>query len=213
MKIKTENLSKRFSREWIFKNFSFTFEDTLTYALVGPNGSGKSTLLQILWGQLPPSGGIIKYSIKSKELRAEDIYQYLSIATPYMELVDEFSLDEMLRFHFKFKKLRNGVSIDEILETSELAHARQKRISNFSSGMRQRLKLLLAFHSDTPLLFLDEPTSNLDKQGMEWYLQNLDKLRDHCLILIASNQEHEYPQNAVKINLLDLKQVTNSSPK
>ncbi|NJN41226.1 MAG: ABC transporter ATP-binding protein [Flammeovirgaceae bacterium] len=205
MKILTENLSKRFSREWIFKNFSFTFEKNQIYAVIGPNGSGKSTLLQVIWGQLPPSSGEFKYSLNNRAIAPENIFKYVSIATPYMEVIEEFTLDEMIRFHFKFKKLREDRTLTSILENSGLEAAREKRISNFSSGMRQRLKLLLAFNSDVPVLFLDEPTSNLDKNGMNWYLHLLQSVQGKCLTIIASNQEHEYPQNAIKISLLDFK--------
>ena len=105
MKIVTENLSKRFSREWIFKDFLFTFEDTQTYAIVGPNGSGKSTLLQIIWGQLPPTNGLVKYTEGVNSISSEDIFRHIAIATPYMEVIDEFSLEEMIDFQEFRKKI------------------------------------------------------------------------------------------------------------
>src|SRR5258706_15965474 len=143
MKIAVENLGKRFNREWIFKNVNGTFESGHTYAIVGPNGSGKSTFLQILWGQLPPSIGTLTYSKDQGLIPVEEIFSYLTIATPYQELIEEFTLEEMVRFHFHFKKSRGG-SIQEIIEKIELTHASGKLISNFSSGMRQLLKLDLS---------------------------------------------------------------------
>lgn len=97
MKIIAENLGKRFNREWIFKKFSFTFESGHCYAVVGPNGSGKSTLLQVLWGQVPPSAGLIKYSRAQKSIPTDEVYQHVVIATPYMELIEEFTLEEIDR--------------------------------------------------------------------------------------------------------------------
>jgi ABC-type multidrug transport system ATPase subunit len=205
MTIQVENLGKRFNREWIFKKLSYTFQEGNTYAVTGPNGSGKSTLLQILWGQVPQSAGKIIYESAGQVMQQENVFQHLAIATPYMDLIDEFTLEEMLAFHFKFKKVRNGKSIAELMQMMELSSANHKQISNFSSGMRQRLKLALAFFSDVPLLFLDEPTTNLDKKSIDWYFKNLSSLPPNTLIFIASNQDHEYPSSAKKLDIIHYK--------
>jgi ABC-type multidrug transport system ATPase subunit len=205
MKIKVENLSKRFNREWIFKDLSFQFSPKNNYAIVGPNGSGKSTLLQILWGQLLPSHGNLLYETSGSVLPQEEVFKHISIATPYMDLIDEFTLLEMIRFHFKFKRVRKNLSIAELLELFELTQAKDKPVANFSSGMRQRLKLGLAFYSEGSALFLDEPTTNLDKKSIAWYWHQLNNLPKEILVIIASNQEQEYPQTAEKIDILKYK--------
>lgn len=205
MRIIVKNLSKRFNREWIFKDFSYQFTSPNTYALVGPNGSGKSTLLQILWGQMLASQGSISYENEGRELPTDQVYKHIAIAAPYMDLIDEFTLIEMVRFHFKFKKTRNNLTIEEVVGLLELAPAKDKMISNFSSGMKQRLKLGLAFYSQADALFLDEPTTNLDRKSIEWYQRHREQLPDKTLVLIASNQEHEYPANAQKVDILTYK--------
>jgi ABC-type multidrug transport system ATPase subunit len=204
MRVTTENLGKRFNREWIFRDFSFTFSPGV-YAITGPNGSGKSTLLQVLWGQLPPSIGTAHYTLHQEPLPVEDVFRHLAIATPYLELIEEFTLHEILKFHFSFKKIRGGKSLEELLDLLELAHARNKMISHFSSGMKQRLKLGLAFFSEVNLIFLDEPTTNLDKQSVAWYWKHFTQASEKSLVFIGSNLENEYPPEAVKINLLDYK--------
>jgi ABC-type multidrug transport system ATPase subunit len=203
MKIVAENLGKRFNREWIFKHFSFTIEQGKTYAITGPNGSGKSTLSQILWGQVPQTAGTLQYVDNEKPVSITDVFQHISIAAPYMDLIDEFTLDEAVAFHFKFKRPA-GIPVADVVARMELTHARDKKIAAFSSGMKQRLKLALAFYSDTQLLFLDEPTTNLDQTATAWYLANLAAQKDRTII-IASNQEEEYPSNSVKINLSEYK--------
>jgi ABC-type multidrug transport system ATPase subunit len=205
MKIITSNLGKRFNREWIVRNFTFEFEDRKTYALVGPNGSGKSTLLQILWGQMPASEGSVQYLSEKGPIPLSEVYQSISIATPYMDLIDEFTLHEMVAFHFSFKPIRDKKTIEEAIEKMGLAHAKQKLISNFSSGMRQRLKLGLAFHTQSDILFLDEPTTNLDNKAIDWYWQNLTPLLSNSLIVIASNIEAEYPSTAEKVDIQKIK--------
>jgi ABC-type multidrug transport system ATPase subunit len=204
MKIEAKNLSKRFNREWIFKNLNFQFTETC-YAITGPNGSGKSTLLQTLWGQMLPSTGEVIYTQLEKTISPEDVYKHIAIATPYLDLIDEFTLTEMVTFHFHFKQPRHNKTTKELLELFELSHAQHKPIANFSSGMRQRLKLGLAFYSQTEILFLDEPTTNLDKKATAWYQHQLATVPSDTLIIIASNQEHEYPATATKLDILNYK--------
>ncbi|HZX74938.1 MAG TPA: ATP-binding cassette domain-containing protein [Cyclobacteriaceae bacterium] len=204
MKISVENLGKRFNREWIFKKLTYDFVPGV-YAVTGPNGSGKSTLLQTLWGQMPQSTGTIQYESAGRDVPVEDVFKQIAIATPYMELIEEFTLMEMIRFHFKFKKAKENKTAEELMDSMELSHARDKFISNFSSGMRQRLKLALAFYSEADALFLDEPTTNLDQKATAWYLKNLALVPPDCLIFIASNLEQDYPASAKKIDILSYK--------
>jgi ABC-type multidrug transport system ATPase subunit len=199
MKIEAVNLAKRFNREWIFKAFNYTFEAGKIYAITGPNGSGKSTLLRILWGQLPPTDGDVRHFMQG-QVDKDEVFKHVAIATPYMDLIEEFTLKEMASFHFKFKKPVDGLDPRDIITRLDLPTAADKPISNFSSGMRQRLKLGLAFHTATPFLFLDEPSTNLDERATQWYHDLLAQVRDR-VVLIASNQSHEYPSHAIRINI------------
>jgi len=203
-----KQLGKRFNREWIFRNLDYNFLHGNTYAIVGPNGSGKSTLLQVLWGQLPPSTGELKYNDGENEIPIDEIFRHISIATPYLDLIEEFTLAEHLRFHFKLKSSRNGMNEKDLLDKMELAHAKDKYISNFSSGMRQRVKLALAFFTEANMIFLDEPTTNLDQQASAWYHQQLNELPKDCTVFIASNVVDEYPSYAHLVNILEYKKAS-----
>lgn len=203
--ISVQQLGKKFNREWIFRNFNHSFQSGQVYAVTGPNGSGKSTLMQILWGQMPPSTGVIKYKISGVDLLQEDFYKYIAVATPYLDLIEEFTLEEQLRFHFRLKPCRYDMTETEIMERMYLTHARDKPLSNFSSGMKQRVKLALAFFSKADVIFLDEPGTNLDNTAFDWYARELQALPPECVIFIASNQSSEYPANAQKIDIMSLK--------
>ena len=203
--ITVRGLGKRFNREWIFRNLDYTFQSGNIYAVTGPNGSGKSTLLQVLWGQLPQSKGELKYSYASREIPIDEIFRHLTVATPYLDLIEEFTLSEHLRFHFKLKSSRNQMEEEEILDRLRLMHAKDKPIANFSSGMKQRVKLGLAFFTKADLIFLDEPTTNLDQEATAWYHEHLQQLPPGCAIFIASNQSSEYPSDAHTINILNYK--------
>ncbi len=205
IRITTQELGKRFNREWIFRNMAFNFTSGNTYAITGPNGSGKSTLLHVLWGQVPASTGTIQYTQGGSEISIEQIHQHISIATPYMDLIDEFTLLEQLQFHFKLKRSRGDMSLENMLDRMNLVHAKDKYISNFSSGMRQRLKLALAFFTEADIIFLDEPGTNLDSQAFAWYLKELQSLPKTALIFIASNQPAEYSDNAIVLDVANYK--------
>ncbi|OWY25714.1 ABC transporter ATP-binding protein [Sphingobacteriales bacterium UPWRP_1] len=192
MKIELNKVGKRFRLEWIFKNVSYTFETGNAYAILGPNGSGKSTLLQIIAGSLSPSLGKISYAVQGHETDVLSVYPFLSVATPYLELVEEFSLLEMVQFHEKLKPFTDRITPQQAIDRMELSHARNKQLRFFSSGMKQRVKLGLALLSDTPAVLLDEPTTNLDSKAVEWYLNLVNSNAARRLIVVASNQPQEY---------------------
>lgn len=194
-----DNLGKRYGLNWIIKGFSHSFKQGHTYAITGPNGSGKSTLLQILAGNVMPSRGIIDYLDKDQKIPDYDIFQKLCICTPYMELIEEYTLDEMLEFHFQFKSLPQGLSLEDFPEKLMLEKDRSKFLKNYSSGMKQRVKLGLAILSETQLLFLDEPGSNLDKNSFNWYLNLIKEYKKNKMVFIASNQENEYKEFASEV--------------
>jgi ABC-type multidrug transport system ATPase subunit len=200
--ITTENLSKRFNREWIFRNLSCDFKSGEIYAITGPNGSGKSTLLQTLAGMIPQSSGTIKYSSDPGAcIEVDCIYQHISFAAPYLDLIEEFTLREHVDFHFKSRRARMGRSTDDIIHLMYLEKASEKRIGDYSSGMKQRVKLGLALFTDASIVFLDEPGSNLDTVAFDWYYENLLTLPHETTVLIASNNPKEYPESVEILNI------------
>ena len=205
MNITLQNIGRRFNREWIFRGVEYTFNGGESYAILGSNGSGKSTLLQILNGSLSPSAGTISYELDGKEVPVEDVFQYLSLAAPYMEMIEEFTLAEMIDLHFKFKSYKAGMDNKAVIDLLAMDTNKNKLIRYFSSGMKQRLKLALAFCSDTPILMLDEPTSNLDAQGVDWYLGLVEKFALNRLTIICSNQPHEYGFCGHQLSISDYK--------
>ena len=192
MEVTLKGLSKRFGGHWLFKDLNLQFTAPGCWAIVGPNGSGKTTLLQIIAGLLLPSQGTVEHKIHQQNIQAENWYRHLWLAAPYMELLEELTLKEMLTFHFQLKPPGSSYSAEELAQACHLEGSFHKPISKFSSGMKQRLKLALGVYSDLPLLLLDEPTTNLDRQGFEWYHRQITRLLDKKLIIICSNQPAEY---------------------
>ena len=190
MQIKLTNTGKRFNREWIFRHFDHEFLSGKKYAITGSNGSGKSTLLQVISGSISHNEGKIEMILKGSPLLEENCFQYLSIAAPYLELIEEMTATEFLHFHSSFKPLTH--SLESILAVINLENAAQKQIRYFSSGMKQRLKLAQAFFCSAPILLLDEPTTNLDAEGIALYQQLITEHTDQKLVIISSNDPQEY---------------------
>jgi ABC-type multidrug transport system ATPase subunit len=193
MQITLINTGKRYNREWIFRHLDHEFIPGRSYAITGSNGSGKSTLLQVIAGAIQQSEGEIKYHDPVSSIQYPSSiqpYQQLSIATPYMELIEEMTATELLNFHSTFKQLTRP--IPEVLSAVSLENAAKKQIRYFSSGMKQRLKLAQVFFSSSPVLLLDEPTTNLDTDGIELYHQLIDKYAKEKLVIVSSNDKQEY---------------------
>ena len=202
MQITLTEAGKRYNREWIFRNISAVFQGPAVYAITGPNGSGKSTLLQVIAGSTPISEGSCTYQTAAGVvLPDEQVFRHIAYAAPYLELIEEMTATELLQFHQGFQAMTASISTQ--LAGVGLAQAAHKQIRYFSSGMKQRLKLAQAFFSDTPVLFLDEPTANLDAAGAGIYQELLQTQAANRLVLIASNDPHEYQTAS---NVLDIAQ-------
>ena len=206
MKIDLKDAGRRFNKEWIFRNFTYSFHSAGKYAVLGPNGSGKSTLLSVILGSLAPSEGTILYT-GEQEIPVEKIYKQISFAAPYLDLVEEFTLQETIDFHFKFKNFHPDIDAVQLMDLLGLGSAQDKALKYFSSGMKQRTKLALACCTDTPILLLDEPTSNLDRQGMAWYHELISRFSTDRLVFVGSNQEEEYSFCEHQIQIMDYKQL------
>lgn len=203
MTISLNQVGKRYQQHWIFKGIDFTFEAGKQYALLGANGSGKSTLLRIIAGMQQPNKGIVSYHIQDRSVAADKVFRSMSYCAPGMDLVDEMSLTEMLRFHFTFKNIRAGHTVPSVIEAMGLQKSAHKFLHEFSSGMKQRVKLAQAFFSDCPVLLLDEPCSNLDLQGVDMYRSWLQQYAPGRLVVIASNDEREYEGVAGVLSVAD----------
>lgn len=188
------NLSKYFIRKHsIFNNLSLSFSNGDVIAVTGSNGSGKSTLLKVLTGVLSYSSGNIKITSSGKEVGITNIKDDIALVAPYLNLYEEFTPIE----HNKVSADLRGIKVDlerfnELLASFKLSPHKNSPIRNFSSGMKQRMKFILAMQSNPTILFLDEPTSNLDLEGIETVNQII---KSHSArggaVVIATNEERE----------------------
>lgn len=191
MQVTLHNAGKRFNRDWIFRHSDFTFDNFGSYAITGPNGSGKSTLLQLIAGALQPTEGKVHYrNQEGNEIPDQLAYSHISFAAPYLDLIEEMTALEMLEFHMKFKPC--SCSPENMLAAVDLKAAADKQIRYFSSGMKQRLKLGMAFFGEASLLLLDEPFTNLDAAGIDIFKGLTERVKGKKTIIVSSNDTREY---------------------
>jgi len=189
--IQLAGIGKKYGTEWIFKNLNLNLDPGDKLALLGGNGSGKSTLLQIISGYVLPNAGKVIYKSGEKADEAENYKNHLSIATPYLDLIEDYTLTELINHCAVYKPFANKLNAKDIIEIAELKHAENKHIKNYSSGMKQRVKLTLAVLADCPLLLLDEPATNLDKNSIDWYIKLVGWYGANKTIVVCSNSVKE----------------------
>lgn len=191
--ISIKDAGKKFGSQWIFKNVNLEIPPTQKLVILGLNGSGKSTLLQSISGFLSLNKGSIVLATNGAEIDQEISHQYFSVASPYLELIEDFTLKEMIEHVAIFKPYQSGLDTQNVLELSGLKAHQDKYIRLFSSGMKQRLKLTLAVLAQSPILLLDEPTTNLDATVIEWYKQMIRQYAMNKTIIVCSNSiPYEY---------------------
>lgn len=204
MQIELQNISKRYGFEWIFKQVNTNFTTNNSYAITGANGSGKSTLLKIISGGLVPTSGNVIFKYNDKNIDEQQAAQYISFAAPYIALIEDYTLAELYKLHASFKKMHTQ-NFQDFLQISQLEKHKDKYIKNYSSGMRQRLKLSFAILTISNVLLLDEPTSNFDTNAIDWYHQLIANYKKDRVVVIGSNQSYEYDFCQQQLNIMDFK--------
>jgi ABC-type multidrug transport system ATPase subunit len=193
MKITLENIGKKYNSDWVFKAVNWEFESGSPHAIIGNNGSGKSTLLKVISGSLSPTDGRIEYLSASTVVNRDSVFKNISIAAPYIGLINEYTLMEMVLFHKRAKGLLKSLSGEELLKIAGLSLKNDYLINKLSSGMLQRLKLALALLTNSSLVLLDEPTVNLDEKGIAWYKEMVREFtKDRTIIICSNHMEEEY---------------------
>jgi heme exporter protein A len=187
-----QHVTKTFGRRLIFKDINYEFASGSVYGFSGRNGSGKSTLMKIASGNISPTSGKVIHKTNDKEIIDEKLHHYLGFVSPYLVLYDEFTADENL---YHFSKIR-GIKYDTertkyLLSEFELYKRRNDYLKGFSSGMKQRMKFIFALLHSPEILFLDEPTSNLDTTGKDKVYEIIEKEGKQNLVIVASNEDSD----------------------
>jgi ABC-type multidrug transport system ATPase subunit len=204
--IHLQAVSKKYNREWIFKNLDLEITPGSRLVLLGANGSGKSTLLQVISGYLIPDSGKVKFVSNATEIKEEMAHEHISFASPFLQLSEEFTLKEVVEHTLIYKPFLNNLNAASVIDLVELKAASNKPLKHFSSGMKQRVKLAMAILANSELLFLDEPLSNLDANGVKWYQHMIAQYAANKTIVVCSNTiKDEYSFCEKELNMADHK--------
>jgi heme exporter protein A len=187
------DVAKEFNRRTIFRDVSFVLSPGTSLSLTGKNGSGKSTLVKVLAGLLAPTGGRVEYSLNGELLESEALRFHIGLVSPYLQLYDEFSGRENLELLSKIRS-DNGVGaarIQEVLDRVGLSERKSDFVRTYSSGMKQRLKYAFAILHQPAILILDEPTSNLDSNGIAMVKEIVELQKREGILVVATNDADE----------------------
>jgi ABC-type multidrug transport system ATPase subunit len=178
---------KYFGTRCILQDLSFSFCAPQAVWIAGPNGSGKSTLLALMAGLLTPEKGVILWELNGQPTEASRWRRHLSLAAPYQALPEWLTVQELIRFQGRFRNWVPGISESDVVELCRLENHKHQQISRLSSGMRQRLRLGLAWAMDSRAVFLDEPCTHLDADGESWYQTLYERFGRERLVIVCSN--------------------------
>jgi heme exporter protein A len=192
LSLRVEQVAKRFGGRTIFQGVQAEVREGEVLVVTGPNGSGKSTLLGILAGLIRPSRGRALWLEDDKELGPEFRRHNLGWVAPDMALYQELTARENLRFFTRVRGLSGAeAEIEPLLEQVGLGRRADDVVRTYSSGMRQRLKYAFALLGAPRALLLDEPTANLDADGVAMVDAVIHAQRERGLLVLATNEARE----------------------
>ena len=201
-----KDIRKSFGRLLVFDSINFELIYGSSLAIAGKNGSGKSTLVKIIAGLLSPSSGEVIYQVDGREIDKLDWFKFVGFVAPYLQLYDEFTGYENLEILAKIRGLKSyEAKIKNVLERVNLYSRRDDLVRGYSSGMKQRLKYACALLHDPIVLILDEPTSNLDSEGVEMVWAIAEEQKKNGILIVATNEPEELKMCDEVINLDELK--------
>ena len=191
--VTVDSLSKVFNRRSIFDGVSFTVRVNESFAITGKNGSGKSTLAKLLCGLLSPTSGTVRLGVGGKEVGRDEMFQHVGLVAPYINLYEEFSGAENLRMIGMIRNLPVGMirQGEELLREFGIFERKDDEVRTYSSGMKQRLKYAAALIHRPEVLILDEPTSNLDLEGVGAVRRRMKEQVREGILIIATNERSD----------------------
>ncbi len=192
VRLTARKLTKKYNRNVVFKNTSFDHSSGVV-GIAGSNGSGKSTLLKCLAGLVRPNSGTIEWSLNDQLLSKEELKSMLGYVAPYIDLYEELTVLENLQFLADVSFMEtSSLFFEELMNKTEILPLENQLYKSLSTGQQQRVKLAAALVRNPKILLLDEPGSNLDKNGHELIKCIVQELKEkNRLVIIASNDPNE----------------------
>ncbi len=192
MILKAEKIVKRYGNHIVLRNINFEVGSGTSLAIIGSNGSGKTTLIRILANLIAPTRGLVRYQLNGRVVPREEIYRYIGLVGPYLQLYQELTARENVYFFARMRNVdgfKNRVA--ELMEILGLKGREDDAVKAYSSGMQQRLKYVAALLHRPKVLLVDEPRSNLDEKGIATVYELLKEQKKHGILIIATNDNED----------------------
>jgi heme exporter protein A len=188
-----DGVAKEFNRRSIFRDVSFSLRSGESLAVTGRNGSGKSTLVKIICGLLSPTRGSLAYVVDGKPIEVDALKDHIGLVSPYLQMYDEFTGLENLEVLSRIRADHDitAALIADALRNVGLWDRRNDFVRTYSSGMKQRLKYAFAMLHRPEVLILDEPTSNLDAEGIVMVERCVKEQSSRGMLIVATNDSDE----------------------
>ncbi|MBN8547007.1 MAG: ABC transporter ATP-binding protein [Ignavibacteria bacterium] len=205
-KLVLNKLTKTFERRVIFKDVNLEWSAPGLFGVAGPNGSGKSTLVKVVTGLISATSGEVYLESDGKKFTPANSTGHFGFASPYLVLYDEFTAKENLEFTMNIRgKQLDEAKMDSLLDHFSLLKRKNDLVRAYSSGMKQRLKIIFAFIHNPELIILDEPTANLDAEGKGKVYELAKSIAQEKIVIFATNEEEELAMCKEVIKIMDHK--------
>ena len=214
MKLKVQNLVKKFNSIIAVNNISFEIEKNSTLGLLGPNGCGKTTSIGMMLGLITPTSG--KIYIDDSCLGPKNRIKLLSLmnfASPYIELPKKLTVKQNLEVYARlYGVIEIDKRVDEMVEDLNIKSFLHKKTGELSSGQKNRVSLAKSLINKPKLLFLDEPTASLDPDVGDFVREYIEKYKknNELTILLASHNMKEVERLCNKIVIMKQGEIVDS---
>ncbi len=190
--VKAQEISQKFNQRHIFEGISFEIQSGNSLVITGPNGSGKTTLIKIICQLLRPTSGHLIIKNEENQIDAHQIYPYLGLVGPYLQLYNNLSAFENYTFFARIRSLPVDMKyFRQLMAQLGLKGREFDELRTFSSGMLQRMKYVMAIMHKPRILILDEPTANLDEAGSEIVYGIMEVQKKENILILATNEPEE----------------------
>ena len=214
MKLKVQNLVKKFNSVTAVNNISFEIEKNATLGLLGPNGCGKTTSIGMMLGLITPTSGEIYIDDTCFETRNRiELLSLMNFASPYIELPKKLTVKQNLEVYARlYGVVEINKRVDEMVEDLDLKSFLFKKTGELSSGQKNRVALAKSLINKPKLLFLDEPTASLDPDVGDFIREYLEKYKknNELTILLASHNMKEVERLCNKIIMMKKGEIVDS---
>ena len=214
MKLKVENLVKKFNSINAVNDISFEIEKNSTLGLLGPNGCGKTTSIGMMLGLITPTSGKIYINDICLEPKNRiELLSLMNFASPYIELPKKLTVKQNLEVYARlYGVVEINKRVEEMVEDLNLKNFLHKKTGELSSGQKNRVSLAKSLINKPKLLFLDEPTASLDPDVGDFVREYIEKYKKNndLTILLASHNMKEVERLCNKVVMMKKGEVVDS---